>query len=380
MRAEHGTSATGRAGRAAGTCVHAKCRDWVFASGPITSDTARDFQMFSEARDLRGATLVLDSGGGSVLASLELGRKVRKLGMRTTVGRAVKTASTSEHEQRGKLSPRGECASMCVFVLLGGVHRSVPPEARILVHQIWPGSKRYDASAETYTAEEMVRIQRDVGRIAKYTVEMGGDIELFELAMRIPPWERLRSLSQGELRRLRLLSIEVASEAPTSGAVTVERAPKVVRSHAPERGWTLVEGNPRATLLRRHAITIEGEEIGQFELALACGEGSDSFKVAYADQRSLTDLKSARLKDVTLWMGNERVALKIDSSLPQAEAELESRASGVVTAAFLEKLRTDPSGTVVVGTRTTDNVRTSIRVGSAGFAKAFLRLSSNCGK
>ena len=359
-----------------------QCREWISATGPITGDTARDFQLFSEARDLRGATLVLDSGGGSVVASLELGRKIRRLGMKTTVGRTVKLDAASDQISHAKLSPRGECASMCVFVLLGGVHRTVPAEARILVHQIWPGSKRYDASAETYTAEEMVRIQRDVGRIAKYTIEMGGDIELFELAMRIPPWERLRSLSQPELRRLRLQSIEVASEAPTSGAVVVERAPKAVRTHLPERGWTLVEGGAHPALSRRHTITIEGEEIGQFELSLACGEAADSYKVAYVDARLLAaDSLSARLNDVTLWSGGSRVTLNVESSAPQsATLELQSLASGRVSAGFVERLRNDPSGMVTVGTRTSDNVRTSIRVGGAGFAKAFSRLASDCAK
>ena len=122
---------------------------------------------------------------------------------------------------------------MCVFVLLGGVHRTVPPEARISVHQIWPGNKRSDASAENYTAEELVRIQRDVGRIARYTVEMGGDIELFELAMRIPPWERLRSLSQTELRKLRLQMLETVAETPT---VRRHRAPRPIAHRAPSRG------------------------------------------------------------------------------------------------------------------------------------------------
>lgn len=356
-----------------------QCREWVAATGPITGDTARDFQFFSEVRDLRGATLVLDSGGGSVLASLELGRRVRQLGMKTTVGRTIKLSS-SEAEPRAKFSPRGECASMCVFVLLGGVHRVVPPEARIMVHQIWPGSKRYDASAETYTAEEMVRIQRDVGRIAKYTVEMGGDIELFELAMRIPPWERLRSLSQAELRRLRLQSIEVASEAPTSGALSVERAPKAVRTHAPELGWTLVRGKPHQALLRRHSLTIEGEELGQFELSLTCSKGN--FQLAYADTRFLSvEEPGERLKDVTLWLGNERVGLTVESSVPRLEAsELQSLASGVVTASFVEKLRNDPTSVIVVGTKTTDGIRTSIRVGGTGFAKAYKKFAADCGK
>lgn len=357
------------------------CREWIAAAGPITPDTAQDFEFFSQVRDPRGATLVLDSGGGSVLASLELGRKVRKFGMTTTVGQVTPLAAVASEDRRGRLSPRGECASMCVFVLLGGVKRQVPGEARILVHQIWPGGKRYDAGAESYTAEEMARIQRDVGRIARYTVEMGGDIELFELAMRIPPWERLRALSQVELRRMGLQSLDVVAEAPTSGAAAPGRPAKSSPTRAPERGWTLAEAARPATLQRRHSLTLEGEEIGQFELTLACADAGKSYKVAYAETRAVADdADPTELKAVTLLLGNERVALTVETSAARDAAELASRASGTVTTDFIDKLRKDPESVIIVGTRTADNVRTSIRVGSTGFGKAFSRLSTDCGK
>jgi len=64
---------------------------------------------------------------------------------------------------------------MCTFVLLGGVQRQVPTDARVLVHQIWLGDRREDAVAANYTAEDLVVVQRDIGSIMQYTVEMGGD-------------------------------------------------------------------------------------------------------------------------------------------------------------------------------------------------------------
>ncbi|MCC7348773.1 MAG: hypothetical protein IT538_15395, partial [Variibacter sp.] len=244
----------------------------------------------------------------------------------------------------------------------------------------WPGAKRADASAESYTAEEMVRIQRDLGRIARYTVEMGGDIELFELAMRIPPWERLRSLSQTELRRMRLQSIEASAETPTQGIASNERTPRAPRLPMPERGWQLSDQSPAPTLLRRHALTLEGDEIGQFELSLACGEAGRAYKVTYADARQTQD-PSSRLKDVTLWVGGERVPLHLQSSAPHAEAaELKSVATGILAAATLDKFRRDSNNVMVVGTKSGDGMRTSIRVGSAGFAREFSRLADSCGK
>jgi hypothetical protein len=356
------------------------CREWVAATGPITADTIADFELFSQVRNLKGATIVLDSGGGSVLASLELGRKVRALGMTTSVGRTDRLPAVKGEEPRGRLIARGECASMCVFVLLGGTQRRVPSEARILVHQIWPGGKRYDASAETYTAEELVRIQRDVGRIARYVVEMGGDIELFELAMKIPPWERLRVLSPGELRKMGLQTIEMA-EAPTSGAIMLDRPARTVSARSPERGWTLAEGATPRSMQRQHPLTIEGDEIGQFALTVSCPDAGGSYRVAYAETRALQseDLE-VRLTDVNLYLEGERAALAIDASAPRTgtQGELQSRATGLVSAKFVEKLRRDPGTTIVVGTRASDNTRTSIRVGGVGFAKALPRLTSSC--
>ena len=65
------------------------CGGWVSAIGIVTADTPKDFEDFAHGRDLSGATIVLDSSGGSVNDSIALGRRFRELGMRTTVGVSV---------------------------------------------------------------------------------------------------------------------------------------------------------------------------------------------------------------------------------------------------------------------------------------------------
>jgi hypothetical protein len=358
------------------------CQEWIAATGPITGDTPSDFEFFAKVRDVRGATLVLDSGGGSVVGSLELGRKIREFGLKTTVGRTRMLPGLPGAEARGKRMPGAECASMCVFVLLGGVQRNVPPDARILVHQIWPGSKRYDANADSYTAEEIVRIQRDVGRIARYTVDMGADIELFELAMRIPPWEKLRALSQADLRRLRLQSDEVLAEAPTSGTVSVPlRETQTPRPRVVERGWQLQEDGRE--LVRRHPLTHEGDPIGHFEISLSCAAEQGGYKLAYLEDRLLSDatVASARVKDVTFWFNGRKTVLKVEASAPDAAAhEMHSRATALVPSAVIEGLKSDPTSTITIGTKTTANLRTNIRVGGTGFAQAYPQLASGCPK
>ena len=120
------------------------CREWVSAKGAIRPDTARDFEAFVRTRDIAGKVIVIELPGGAVTAGLALGRAFRRLNMTVTVGQTVMLPLDSSGEQRASYSPKAMCASMCPFVLLGGVRRHVPPEARILVHQIWPGAQRAD--------------------------------------------------------------------------------------------------------------------------------------------------------------------------------------------------------------------------------------------
>jgi hypothetical protein len=122
---------------------------------------------------------------------------------------------------RAALSPKAQCESMCAFILLGGSRRYVPPEARVMVHQIWLGSKSKKALESSYSAEELGLVQRDIGSLARYTVEMGGGIELIETALRVPPWEPMYSLTRDEISRMRLTTLDrlFNEEIPTASVL-----------------------------------------------------------------------------------------------------------------------------------------------------------------
>jgi hypothetical protein len=188
------------------------CRVWISAVGYLTSDTAREFEAFAQKKDVSGAVLVLDSDGGSVLGTIALGRIIRRFEMITTVGKSIPLPPTVQGDQRARLAPDANCESMCAFLLLAGSRRYVPPQAHVLVHQIWLGKKRKNALDSSYTAEELNLVQRDIGRLAQYTIEMGGGIELIETALRVPPWEPLYALSSEEIRRMRLNTVEALFE------------------------------------------------------------------------------------------------------------------------------------------------------------------------
>jgi hypothetical protein len=133
--------------------------------------------------------------------------------MTTTIGRTTALPAAPDGSRRATLSPNGDCESMCAFLLLAGSRRYVPPQAQVLVHQIWLGKKRKQALESSYSAEELNIVQRDIGRLAQYTIEMGGGVELLETALRIPPWEPLYRLSADELSRMRLSTVDVLFDA-----------------------------------------------------------------------------------------------------------------------------------------------------------------------
>ncbi|HZR77372.1 hypothetical protein [Bradyrhizobium sp.] len=192
------------------------CGGWISAIGIVTADSPKDFEDFSHGRDLRGATVVLDSSGGSVNDAITLGRRFRSLGLMTTVGTSVLTRSAQG--ERGAIEPDAYCESMCVFLLLSGKTRYVPEAAHVRVHQIWMGDRAEDAKAASYSADDLMIVERDIGRLAKYTFEMGGAGELLALSLSVPPWEELHELSREELRQTNLVTTDAVAEVlPSTG-------------------------------------------------------------------------------------------------------------------------------------------------------------------
>jgi hypothetical protein len=184
------------------------CRGWVGAVGIVTADTPKEFDEFARERQLRGATVVLDSSGGSVNDAIALGRRWRNLGMLTTVG-----ISLDPHNgDRAEIAPQAWCESMCVFLLLSGKARYVPDGAHVRVHQIWMGDRADDAKAASYSAQDLMIVERDIGRLAKYTFDMGGAGDLLSLALSVPPWEELHEMSPAELRLTNLVTTDAVAE------------------------------------------------------------------------------------------------------------------------------------------------------------------------
>jgi hypothetical protein len=354
------------------------CREWISARGAIIPNTPRIFVEFTQTRSVRGATIVLESEGGSLAASMSLGRLFRRYGMTTTVGHTDKLGDGSD---RATLSPAALCISACTYALIGGQRRNVPAEARIMVHQVWPFLKREDAVGATYNAQDLVVLQRELGILAKYIVDMGADIELFEIGERIPPWENPRPLSADDLRRLRISTVDDPfAPAPASGDVSAVQAAPVRPLDVVDRAWIMTEGTGQRGFSRRHPLTIESEQIGSFELTFACGKDG-ALTVAYNEMRHLRDGVNDRLSGVAVASGKERVLLEVQSSAPDVSGgELRSAAQASVPAALLTAPAETEGRALVVFTQTLANTRTLIRPGNTGFGENLRRTVADCKK
>ncbi|WFU45473.1 hypothetical protein QA640_46530 (plasmid) [Bradyrhizobium sp. CB82] len=217
------------------------CGGWVSAVGIVTANTPGDFDEFARGRQLRGTTFVLDSSGGSVNDAIALGRRWRNLGVLTTVGTSLQI--NTAQETPANTAPVAYCESMCVFLLLAGKTRYVPESAHVRVHQIWMDDRANDAKAAVYRADDLMIVERDIGRLAKYTFDMGGTGDLLLLSLNVPPWEDLHELSREELRLTNLVTTDMIAQTGSSDAAFVELTSKPARDHFVSSA-VAVETNP----------------------------------------------------------------------------------------------------------------------------------------
>jgi hypothetical protein len=374
-----------------------QCRLMIAASGAITAETPQDFETFAHDRNLSGAMMVLDSDGGSVHGAIKLGRAIRRLNLDTTVGRLIDLDSARQATPRASLSPHADCESMCAFVLLGGVHRVVPSQARVMVHQIWLGDRRNDPTAANYSAEDLVLVQRDIGRLAQYTVDMGGSIELLDLSLRIPPWEPMHTLTADETRRMHVATLE--QPAPQAGATVASSAAATpvarlnggaTATEISERRWGVIDRAGSAVLARRHPLTVEGDEIGSFDLIVACGARAGNYHVSYIERRHDGDQSviPARLASVDVTVGNLSTPLKVVSSERRSQPdELVTYAAGDAAASSIEAFAAAGSHSMVIGTRSFERkgaltkngyFTTDIRLGNTGAQASLAQLTAAC--
>lgn len=183
----------------AGGCG-ARCPQVIAAQGEIGEGTPDAFLNFVRENvgggNLHGIVL-LDSPGGKVVASMELGQAMRRLGMAVVVARPA-----AEQGSQNMALVSGRCYSACVYALMGGKKRVIPPQSRVGIHRMFNYSTSFDFS------EGIVRERNydDGGMramLARYASGMGVSPDLVNLAERTSP-DQLYMLTSADIARWRL--------------------------------------------------------------------------------------------------------------------------------------------------------------------------------
>lgn len=151
---------------------------WIYLEGTIETGDAEKFERFLQGRSLwPNQRIVLNSGGGSVLEGIKIGRIIRDHDFRTAVAASFVVDGYSQVSA-------GVCASACVLTFAGGVERAASDGSRIGVHQM---SRDYSEiiNGKPITIEDltitMSDAQRLIGISLTHFIEMGIDPVIISL-------------------------------------------------------------------------------------------------------------------------------------------------------------------------------------------------------
>ena len=175
------------------------CAQAIAADGEIVDSTPQQFLSFvsSNGQGNVRSVVFLNSPGGKVVASMELGQLFRKLGVATIVARVGQTYGG------GGALAAGHCYSACVYALMGGRKRVIPPQSSVGVHRMF----QYEASLDPGAGAISLRRRYDSGRmhsmLSRYSSQMGVNRGIIDYAERTSS-DSLHVLSKGEIARWRL--------------------------------------------------------------------------------------------------------------------------------------------------------------------------------
>jgi hypothetical protein len=171
----------------------ANCPQVIVADGVIEAETPQTFIDFakqaSQSQRLR-SVIFMNSPGGNVVASMELGAAFRRLRAAAVVAGFASVGSRS-----GPVA--GQCLSACVYALMGAVQRVAPPESRLGLHRMSLETPGVNGGG--------LADKRLVAILARYAAQMGVNPALVWHAESQTPGT-LHILSAAEIARWRLAS------------------------------------------------------------------------------------------------------------------------------------------------------------------------------
>jgi tetratricopeptide (TPR) repeat protein len=206
-----------------------QCADWIAAQGRIDPGTPAKFRAMLASLGNRRLPVFVDSTGGSLEASYEIGRMIRARNLAVYVTRTelAPCPSTREVCRKAELArvrfglPRGKlasCASACTNVLASGVVRSVGPTALVGLHQ----AAYYSVQEGALTIASSRKIpERAYVTMKDYLVEMGVDANLM-LQVVATPHKDIYWLTRDELLASRLTNQGKSGEELITGTESDE--------------------------------------------------------------------------------------------------------------------------------------------------------------
>jgi hypothetical protein len=171
-------------------------------------------------------------------------------------------------------------------------------------------------------------------------------------------------------------------QAATNSAPTATGFRRVAMNS--ERGWSMVERSGAMVLARRHPLTIEGDDLGHFDVVFGCGESANEFVLGYSETRRGRNGEMAQpLKEIAIRLGSRTLPLSLATPRTKPEADTgkpgpTSFASGVIPAALLKTFGNTGSRSLTVETATMGKESTMIRIGNTGVAQHLPQLAASC--
>ena len=186
-----------------GSGCGAHCPQVISAEGEIARGSAEEFIEF-----LRGAVrsdrlrnvVFIHSPGGNVVGAMKLGTVFRKAGTAVVVAQARDGQGLGQNA----MFMSAECLSACVYAIMGGKTRVVPPQSTLGVHRT--SSFRFVGKDPAGVDPGYQRIQTPetlLKALGDYTRKMGVSAEVLSVAQAAPA-NSIRVLTRKEVARWRL--------------------------------------------------------------------------------------------------------------------------------------------------------------------------------
>lgn len=165
---------------------------YIQAIGVITEDTPRAFEAFLASDDAHlTKDLVLHSGGGNLLAAVQLGEMIRGAGLNTSIGRSIQLEGVTDVYRY----PHAYCYSACTYAFLGGVTRFFSADVQFGVHRF--GLPEGEVSGDKAQVISAI--------LARYVAAMGVDPAFLQVASSASFRDDISIMSVEDAERFRVI-------------------------------------------------------------------------------------------------------------------------------------------------------------------------------